>query len=57
MGTAFPPKAGASRSIHSANLQHLPGPVDVTIAGLGALSNGVRRVPGEMLPWKLGANG
>ena len=39
-GTAFKPGENR-RSIHHANLQTVPGPVDVRIAGLGELSNPV----------------
>ena len=39
-GTAFKPGEDR-RSIHHANLQTVPGPVDVRIAGLGELSNPV----------------
>lgn len=53
MGTAFRPKAGVSRTIHTADLQRFDGPVEVTISGLGTLSNGVRRVAGELGTWRL----
>lgn len=53
MGTAFKPAAGATRSLHTADLSRLDGPVEVTITGLGTLSNGVRRVPGPAADWRL----
>jgi len=39
-GTAFKPSPGR-KSIHHANLQKVPGPVSVSIAGLGTLINSV----------------
>ena len=53
MGTAFRPSPGVNRSIHSADLQRFDGPVEVTISGLGTLSNGVRRVAGDIGDWRL----
>lgn len=53
MGTAFKPAAGAKRSLHTADLSRLEGPVEVTITGLGTLSNGVRRAPGPATDWRL----
>jgi 2-keto-4-pentenoate hydratase/2-oxohepta-3-ene-1,7-dioic acid hydratase in catechol pathway len=53
MGTAFKPAAGAKRSLHTADLSRLDGPVEVTITGLGTLSNGVRRAPGPATDWRL----
>jgi 2-keto-4-pentenoate hydratase/2-oxohepta-3-ene-1,7-dioic acid hydratase in catechol pathway len=44
MGTAFKPAPGR-RSIHLANLARTTGPVDVTISGLGTLSNPVEFIP------------
>jgi 2,4-didehydro-3-deoxy-L-rhamnonate hydrolase len=40
LGTAFQPGA-RRKSIHHANLQRTPGPIEITIAGLGTLSNPV----------------
>jgi 2-keto-4-pentenoate hydratase/2-oxohepta-3-ene-1,7-dioic acid hydratase in catechol pathway len=40
MGTAFKPGA-RRKSIHHANLQHTPGPIEISIEGLGTLSNPV----------------
>ena len=54
MGTAFRERPGVSRSLHTADLQRVDGPVSVTISRLGALSNGVRRVPGELGAWRQG---
>ncbi|HVG50674.1 MAG TPA: fumarylacetoacetate hydrolase family protein [Xanthobacteraceae bacterium] len=42
MGTAFRPKSG-QRSLHTANITSLGGPVRVTISGIGTLENPVRR--------------
>jgi 2-keto-4-pentenoate hydratase/2-oxohepta-3-ene-1,7-dioic acid hydratase in catechol pathway len=44
MGTAFKP-AAARKSIHTANLARTAGPVEVTISGLGTLSNPVEFIP------------
>ncbi len=43
MGTAFRP-GGARRSLHTANVTKLGGPVRVSIGGLGTLENPVRRI-------------
>jgi 2-keto-4-pentenoate hydratase/2-oxohepta-3-ene-1,7-dioic acid hydratase in catechol pathway len=49
MGTAF--KAGASRkSIHTANLARTAGPVEVSITGLGTLSNPVEFISTARAP-------
>jgi 2,4-didehydro-3-deoxy-L-rhamnonate hydrolase len=53
MGTAFKPAAGAKRSLHTADLSRLDGPVAVSITGLGTLSNGVKRVAGPDFDWRL----
>ena len=53
MGTAFRPSAGSTRSLHTGDLARLDGPVEVTITGLGTLSNGVRRTAPELLDWRL----
>ncbi|HEV7632214.1 MAG TPA: fumarylacetoacetate hydrolase family protein [Steroidobacteraceae bacterium] len=53
MGTAFRPSAGSNRSLHLADLQRLDGPVEVTITGLGTLSNGVRREAPDLPDWRL----
>jgi 2-keto-4-pentenoate hydratase/2-oxohepta-3-ene-1,7-dioic acid hydratase in catechol pathway len=52
MGTAFKAGAAGRKSIHTANLARTAGPVDVSIAGLGTLSNPVEfistaRAPGS----------
>jgi 2,4-diketo-3-deoxy-L-fuconate hydrolase len=44
MGTAFKPAIGR-KSIHTANLARTAGPVEVTITGLGTLSNPVEFIP------------
>jgi 2-keto-4-pentenoate hydratase/2-oxohepta-3-ene-1,7-dioic acid hydratase in catechol pathway len=46
MGTAFKPAAAGRKSIHLANLARTRGPVEVTITGLGTLSNPVEFIPG-----------
>lgn len=53
MGTAFRSKPGVKRSIHTADLQKFDGPVEVTITGLGTLSNGVKRIDDKIDGWKL----
>lgn len=52
MGTAFKPSANR-KSIHHANLQVVPGPVDVEIEGLGKLSNPVVLEKGDIGRWRL----
>ena len=52
MGTAFKPSA-TRKSIHHANLQVVPGPVEVEIEGLGTLINPVTVVEGELGQWRL----
>jgi 2-keto-4-pentenoate hydratase/2-oxohepta-3-ene-1,7-dioic acid hydratase in catechol pathway len=47
MGTAFKPAVAGRKSIHLANLARTAGPVEVTIAGLGTLSNPVEFIPGK----------
>jgi 2,4-didehydro-3-deoxy-L-rhamnonate hydrolase len=44
MGTAFRPGKTGQRSLHTANITALGGPVKVTISGIGTLENPVRRV-------------
>jgi 2-keto-4-pentenoate hydratase/2-oxohepta-3-ene-1,7-dioic acid hydratase in catechol pathway len=52
LGTAFKP--GATRkSIHHANFQTVPGPVEVSIEGLGTLSNPVVVEDREIGEWRL----
>jgi 2-keto-4-pentenoate hydratase/2-oxohepta-3-ene-1,7-dioic acid hydratase in catechol pathway len=46
MGTAFRPGKTGRRSLHTANITALGGPVKVTISGIGTLENPVRRVIG-----------
>ncbi|MEI9964708.1 MAG: fumarylacetoacetate hydrolase family protein [Caulobacteraceae bacterium] len=53
MGTAFRPAAGATRSLHTGDLQTFDGPMEVTITGLGTLSNGVRRTNPDLPDWRL----
>ncbi len=44
MGTAFRPGKTGRRSLHTANITELGGPVKVTISGIGTLENPVRRI-------------
>ncbi|WP_309082977.1 fumarylacetoacetate hydrolase family protein [Chelativorans sp.] len=44
LGTAFRPGAGGRRSLHTANVTALGGPVAIEITGLGRLENPVRKV-------------
>ena len=53
MGTAFRQQAGATRSLHSADLQRVAGPMQVEITGLGALITPVRRKQMELEDWRL----
>jgi 2-keto-4-pentenoate hydratase/2-oxohepta-3-ene-1,7-dioic acid hydratase in catechol pathway len=53
MGTAFRASATSTRSLHLADLQRLDGPVEISITGLGTLSNGVRRENPLMPDWRL----
>jgi 2,4-didehydro-3-deoxy-L-rhamnonate hydrolase len=53
MGTAFRQQAGAKRSLHSADLQRVAGPMQVEISGLGALITKVRRKDMELGDWRL----
>jgi fumarylacetoacetate (FAA) hydrolase family protein len=46
MGTAFRPGKIGRRSLHTANITELGGPVRVSITGLGVLENPVRRIIG-----------
>jgi 2-keto-4-pentenoate hydratase/2-oxohepta-3-ene-1,7-dioic acid hydratase in catechol pathway len=46
MGTAFRPSTTGRRSLHTANITELGGPVKVTISGIGTLENPVRRIIG-----------
>ncbi len=55
MGTAFRQQAGAKRSLHSADLQRVEGPMQVEITGLGTLITPVRRKQMELGNWRLGA--
>ena len=54
LGTAFRAAKTGGRPLHTGDLSRLDGPVEVTITGLGTLSNGVRRVdtPG-LVDWRL----
>jgi 2,4-diketo-3-deoxy-L-fuconate hydrolase len=49
MGTAFRPGKTGRRSLHTANITELGGPVRVSITGLGVLENPVRRIIGGKL--------
>lgn len=51
-GTAFKPSPGR-RSIHHANFQHVPGPVEVSIDGLGTLCNPVIIEDKPLGQWRL----
>jgi len=53
MGTAFRQQAGAKRSLHSADLQRVEGPMQVEITGLGTLITPVRRKQMELGDWQL----
>ena len=53
MGTAFRPSASSKRSLHTGDLQRFDGPVQVSITGLGTLSNGVRRTDPKLGDWRL----
>jgi 2,4-didehydro-3-deoxy-L-rhamnonate hydrolase len=53
MGTAFRPAAGQTRSLHTGDLQRFDGPLEVTITGLGTLTNGVRRTNPKLPDWRL----
>jgi 2-keto-4-pentenoate hydratase/2-oxohepta-3-ene-1,7-dioic acid hydratase in catechol pathway len=52
LGTAFKPGAGR-KSIHHANLQTVPGPVSVSIEGLGIQENPVIVESRQMGRWRL----
>lgn len=51
-GTAFKASKGR-KSIHHANFQHVAGPVEVTISGLGTLSNPVEIENKAIGQWRL----
>jgi 2-keto-4-pentenoate hydratase/2-oxohepta-3-ene-1,7-dioic acid hydratase in catechol pathway len=51
-GTAFKPGA-TRRSIHHANFQTVPGPVEISIAGLGRQENPVIVEHREIGQWRL----
>lgn len=51
-GTAFKPSKDR-KSIHHANFQHVAGPVDITISGLGTLSNPVEIEDKAIGQWRL----
>jgi 2-keto-4-pentenoate hydratase/2-oxohepta-3-ene-1,7-dioic acid hydratase in catechol pathway len=53
MGTAFRQQAGAKRSLHSADLQRVEGPMRVEITGLGSLVTPVRRKQAQLDGWRL----
>jgi 2-keto-4-pentenoate hydratase/2-oxohepta-3-ene-1,7-dioic acid hydratase in catechol pathway len=52
MGTAFKPSA-SRKSIHHANFQTVPGPVEISIEGLGTQQNPVVIEGQELGPWRL----
>lgn len=52
LGTAFKPGAGR-KSIHHADLQRVPGPIEVTIDGLGTQRNPVVIEDQELGPWRM----
>ena len=51
-GTAFKPSANR-KSIHHANFQHVAGPVEVSIGGLGTLVNEVIVEDRDIGQWRL----
>ncbi|MFO1505285.1 MAG: fumarylacetoacetate hydrolase family protein [Steroidobacteraceae bacterium] len=55
MGTAFRPSQGSRRSLHLADMQRVPGPMEVTISGLGTLVTGIRHEDPQLPPWRLPA--
>jgi 2,4-didehydro-3-deoxy-L-rhamnonate hydrolase len=52
MGTAFRQKPGEKRSLHSADLQTVDGPMEVEITGIGVLHTPVRRVETPLARWR-----
>lgn len=52
LGTAFKPSA-TRKSIHHANLQTVPGPIEISIDGLGTQSSPVVIEDRELGPWRL----
>jgi 2,4-diketo-3-deoxy-L-fuconate hydrolase len=52
LGTAFKPSA-SRKSIHHANLQTVPGPIEIEIAGLGRQQSPVVVEQRELAPWRL----
>lgn len=52
LGTAFKPSANR-KSIHHANFQTVPGPVEISIDGLGLQQNPVIVEDKELGPWRL----
>ena len=52
MGTAFKPSA-SRKSIHHANFQTVPGPVEISIEGLGTQQNPVVVEDQALGPWRL----
>jgi hypothetical protein len=51
-GTAFKPGAGR-KSIHHANFQHVAGPVEICIEGLGVQENPILIEQKELGAWRL----
>lgn len=52
LGTAFKPGVGR-KSIHNADLQRVPGPIEVSIDGLGTQHNPVVIEEQELGPWRM----
>jgi 2-keto-4-pentenoate hydratase/2-oxohepta-3-ene-1,7-dioic acid hydratase in catechol pathway len=55
MGTAFRPSATSRRSLHSADMQRVDGPMEVSITGLGTLTTPIRREDPALPAWRLPA--
>jgi 2-keto-4-pentenoate hydratase/2-oxohepta-3-ene-1,7-dioic acid hydratase in catechol pathway len=53
LGTAFSPGSGR-KSIHQANLQSVPGPVSISIEGLGRQENPIVVEDRKLVRWRLG---
>jgi 2-keto-4-pentenoate hydratase/2-oxohepta-3-ene-1,7-dioic acid hydratase in catechol pathway len=53
LGTAFKPSPERKRTIHHANLQTVPGPVQIAIEGLGVQESPVVVEPLALGPWRL----
>lgn len=55
MGTAFRPSDKSKRSLHSADMQRLDGPMEVSITGLGTLVTPILREDPSLPAWRLPA--